>query len=120
MRLALKTARASCLFWTIVFVLLSLPFLPLLGASLADYPNRNDARLIVWILDWVWYALWTPGAGIAAGPISAPAPAQLTSSDWFYTAQLVFGPLHAATSSAILAANLTAWLTYPLAAICMV
>ena len=119
MRLALKTARASCLFWTIVFVLLSLPFLPLLGASLADYPNRNDARLIVWILDWVWYAFWTPGADIAAGPISAPAPAQLTSSDWFYTAQLVFGPIHAATSSAILAANLTAWLTYPLAAICM-
>ena len=78
MRLALKTARASCLFWAIVFALLSLPFLPLLGASLADYPNRNDARLIVWILDWVWYALWTPGAEIAAGPISAPAPAQLT------------------------------------------
>ncbi len=119
MRLALKTARASCLFWAIVFTLLSLPFLPLLGASLADYPNRNDARLIVWILDWVWYALWTPGAEIAAGPISAPAPAQLTSSDWFYSAQIVFGPLQTTTANPILAANLTAWLTYPLAAVCM-
>ena len=115
----MRTARASCLFWAIVFLFLSLPILPLLGGSLADYPNRNDARLIVWILDWVWYALWTPGADIATGPINAPAPAQLTSSDWFYTAQLVFGPLHAFTANAILSANLTAWLTYPLAALCL-
>lgn len=115
----MKTARASYLLWTIAFLILSLPILPLFGDSLADYPNRNDARLIVWILDWVWYALLHAPVLIADGPINYPAPAQLTSSDWFYSAQAAFGPIHAGTGNAVLAANLTAWLTYPLAGFCM-
>ena len=115
----MKTARASYLFWTIAFLLLSLPILPLLIDHLADNPNRNDARLIVWILDWVWYSLLHAPDMIAEGPINFPAPAQLTSSDWFYSAQTVFGPIHVWTGNPVLAANLTAWLTYPLAAFCM-
>lgn len=95
------------------------PILSTFPTSLAIFPNTNDAQLIVWILDWVWYALTQAPALLYDAPIGHPAPAQLTGSDWFFSAQLSFGPLLSLTGNPLLAANASAWLTYPLAAFCM-
>ncbi|MEO2166929.1 MAG: hypothetical protein ABGY42_02195 [bacterium] len=105
--------------WAALFLLLAWPILGGFPTSLTAFPNPNDAQLIVWILDWVWYALTHAPALLYDAPIGHPAPAQLTGSDWFFSTQLVFGPLHSLTGNPLLAANWSAWLTYPLAAFCM-
>lgn len=102
--------------WTIAFAVLSLPLFGSFASGLPTFPNPNDSQLIVWILDWVFHALPDPALRWVDAPINHPAPGQLTGSDWFLTAQLGFAPAFLATGNAILATNLAAWLTYPLAA----
>ncbi|HWP65763.1 MAG TPA: hypothetical protein VNO26_07615 [Candidatus Limnocylindria bacterium] len=81
--------------------------------------DPRDARLIVWILGWVTQALSQAPAAVFDAPIYYPAPDQLSGSEHFFAAQLVFAPLYRATGNAVLAANLVALLSYPAAAFAM-
>lgn len=78
-----------------------------------------DARLIVWVLDWVHRGLLTDWSRLLDAPINHPAAAQLTGTEHFLTAQLLYSPLRLAVGQPIIAANLTAMLTYPLTATAM-
>src|SRR5262249_21499054 len=49
-------------------------------------------------------------------PINYPAPLQLAASEHFGSSQLVFGPVFWLTGNAVLGANVTALLSYPLGA----
>lgn len=78
-----------------------------------------DARLIIWILGWVSHALASNPTGILDANILYPAPAQLLGSEHLATSQLAFGPIVWLTDNAVLAANLAAFATYPIAAVAM-
>ena len=75
-----------------------------------------DAQLIVWVLDWVARRLRSDFGRILDAPINYPEPGQLTGSEHFATAQLLFFPLDTATANPILAANLTAMVFYSVTA----
>lgn len=102
--------------YVVVFGLLAAPLLPAFGQGIPHGPNRQDEELIVWILSWVSHALGTDPLSIFDANINHPAPAQLTSSDHFFSSQLLFAPPYALLGNPLLAANLAAWATYPLAA----
>ena len=104
--------------YAVVFAALGLPWLlRLRDAVPADY--AQDGWLIAWVLDWCWHALTSAPGTLFDPPVNYPAPAQLAGSEHFLSSQLVFGPLRWATGDSIVAANLTAFLSYPLAAIAM-
>lgn len=111
----------SFVVYTVLFAALSLPWLKVAdrGAPSGYIGNATDERLIVWVLAWVAHALSTDPSGILDANINHPAPSQLTGSEHFLTAQVVFAPLFALTGNALLAANVTVFLTYPLAALAM-
>jgi len=117
------TARplASFLVYLLLFAALGAAWLRVADrAAPAGYlGNSPDERLVVWILAWVSHALATNPSGVLDANINHPAPAQLTGSEHFLTAQVAFAPLYAVTGNALLAANLTVLLTYPLAALAM-
>src|SRR4029079_259446 len=52
-------------------------------------------------------------------PSNGPRPRQLAGSEHFLASQLAYAPLRWLTGSAVAAANLTAWLSYALAAVAM-
>jgi hypothetical protein len=87
------------------------------ATSAGNHPS--DARLAVWILAWVYRALTSDPARLFDAPIYFPAPAQLTGSEHFLSSQIAFAPAHAVTGNPLLAANLVALLSYPLAALAM-
>lgn len=78
----------------------------------------GDGQMIAWVLGWVAHAAWT-GRPILEANINHPAAAQLTGSEHFASAQVLFAPLFAATGNALLSANLVAMATYPLSAYLM-
>ncbi len=102
--------------YVVAFGLLAAPLLPAIAAALPQGPNREDEELIVWILCWVAHALATNPLGVFEANINYPAPAQLTGSEHFFSAQILFGPIYALARNPLLAANLAALATYPLAA----
>lgn len=79
----------------------------------------GDARLIVWILSWVSHALTSPGVPLFDANINYPATGQLAGSEHFLASQLLFLPVFAGTGNPVLAANVVALVSYPLAAIAM-
>ena len=105
--------------YVILFVVLATPLFPFFGDALPTAPNREDNQLITWTLSWVLDALITNPQAIYDPPIAYPAGAALTGTAHFFSAQLLFAPLMAFTDNPILAVNLAAWLTYPLAAFAM-
>lgn len=81
--------------------------------------NAADERLVVWVLAWVAHALASPSLRVVDANINHPASAQLTGTEHFATLQASFAPLYALTGNPLLAANLTVFATYPLAALAM-
>ncbi len=112
---------AALLVFTVLFFWLNRGWLAVAGDSVAVIAETGqaDARLIVWVLDWVFRSLVTDWSVLVDAPINHPAPAQLTGSEHFGSTQLLYAPIRMATGNPILAANLTAMLCYPLAATAM-
>ena len=106
--------------YTAIFALFSVPWLMAAprGAPRGYFGNAADERLVVWVLAWVQHAIAT-GVNVLDANINFPAPAQLTGTEHFVAFQILFAPLYALTGNALLAANLTVFLTYPLAALAM-
>ncbi len=101
-----------------VFTYLALPWVRAFGwGEPAGWVS--DMRLIVWILSWVSHALVTDPARLFDAPIFHPAPAQLTGCEHFASSQVVFAPVFWTTGNGVLAANCTAFISYPLAALVM-
>ena len=78
-----------------------------------------DARLVVYVLTWVSRALRGAPSRLFDAPVGYPAPDALTGSEYFLGAQLAFMPLHLGTGNVVLAANMTALVSYWLAAMLM-
>ncbi|HEY8514696.1 MAG TPA: hypothetical protein VIS07_04180 [Candidatus Binatia bacterium] len=117
----LSSAVWSFLVYTALFAVFAAPWLlnAHRGAPQGYIGNAADERLVVWILAWVAHALATDPTSVFDANINHPAPAQLTGSEHLASAQILFAPLYALTDNALLAANLTVFLTYPLAALAM-
>ncbi|MGH7895807.1 MAG: hypothetical protein ACREQL_14135, partial [Candidatus Binatia bacterium] len=75
--------------------------------------------LILWVLDWVAFALSTSPTSLFDPPVNYPVPKQLAGSEHFLSAQALFLPLRWLTGDSFVAANLTAFLYYPLAGAAM-
>jgi hypothetical protein len=99
-----------------VFVLLELPWLVNANHATSFGHDARDSRLIVWILHWASTALTDRSAILFNAPIFHPSPDQLALSEHFLTYQLLFSPTYWLSGNALLAANLVAASTYPLAA----
>jgi hypothetical protein len=94
-------------------------WLPRTATAIPAASHLYDAQLIVFILAWVAHALATDPGRLFDAPIDYPAPAQLTGSDHFLSTQLLFAPVFWLSGNAVLAANLVAMASYPLAALAM-
>ncbi|HYC22731.1 MAG TPA: hypothetical protein VEI94_08505 [Candidatus Bathyarchaeia archaeon] len=110
---------ASFTAYLLVFLVIVWSWLPLATHAIPVVLNGGDAQLIVWVLAWVAHAAVTPGVRIFDANIHYPAPAQLTASDYFFTSQVIFAPVFWLTGNAVVAANVTLFLAYPLAALVM-
>jgi hypothetical protein len=102
-----------------VFVVLALPWFQHLRTALPADDATEDAWLVLWVLEWVRHALGTAPSQLFDPPVNWPAPHQLAGSEHFLASQLAYVPLRWITGSAVAAANLTAWLSYVLAAVAM-
>jgi len=89
------------------------------SVALTTTQGFADAQLIVWVLNWVDARLRSDFGRILDAPINYPAARQLTGSEHFATSQLLFFPIDAVVDSPLVAANLTAFLFYPLTALSM-
>jgi hypothetical protein len=120
---AVLAAALSLLAYGVVFGLLARPWL--LEAATAQprcspfLSLQSDARLIVFVLDWVARTWWTAPSRLFDLPIHFPAPEQLAGTEHFLSAQLLFGPLRALSHHPVIAANWTLFLSYPLGAFAM-
>lgn len=105
-----------------VFAVLGGPWLAFASFAIpagAPMVAPGDARLIVWILSWVSHALTSSGVPLFDANINYPATAQLAGSEHFLASQLVFLPAFTVSGNPVLAANMVALLSYPLAALAM-
>lgn len=102
-----------------VFVVLSWQLLPRFAGAVPAKPNLQDAHVLPWVLAWVAHALATAPSTLFDANVSYPAPLQLTGTDPLLAWQLGFAPLYAASGNPVLAANLVAWLCYPLSALAL-
>ncbi len=102
-----------------IFLALSWHWLAVADSSSAVGGNAADEPLIVWILGWVRTALLNHPGQLFDAPINYPARLQLAGSEHLLSSQLLFLPLQALVANHFLAANLTLFLTYPLAALAM-
>jgi hypothetical protein len=105
-----------------LFLVLGFPWVhAAAGAVPAGNPFAfaDDARLLIWVLGWVAYALRTRPSSLLDAGIHHPAPAQLTGSEHLASTQLLAVPAVWLTGNPILVANLVVFLSYPLAAFAM-
>ncbi len=105
--------------YLLVFVALAAPWLAELARAVPAQPSLEDAHVLPWVLAWVTHALAVDPSALYDANVSYPAPRQLTGTDPVLAAQALFAPLFAASGNAVLAANLTALLAYPLGAFAM-
>ncbi len=110
--------------YLVVFGVLAAPWLRVASHAIPRAHNTpfvyaDDARLIIWVLGWVAHALATSPGTIVDAPINYPAPGQLAGSEHFGASQLVAAPIFWSTGNAVLAANMAAFVCYPLAALAM-
>ncbi|HXJ34689.1 MAG TPA: hypothetical protein VMS22_11715 [Candidatus Eisenbacteria bacterium] len=118
-QLSRATVIRTVVVYVIVFAILGWPWLRMASAGLPADDAPADAWLIVWVLEWVSHALGTAPTALFDPPINYPAAKQLAGSEHFLSSQLLFAPLKLVTGNPLLAANLTAFLCYPLAAAAM-
>lgn len=102
-----------------VFAALCAPWLQAARHAIPSAGSPADVRLLTWILWWVARSLQIDPSRILDAPFNYPVPAQLTGSEHFASAQLVFLPVYAATGNPILGINAVLFLAYPLAAFAM-
>jgi hypothetical protein len=126
-----EAARASRAGFGVVASLLSyrvalLPFpLPWLRAATHAVPSGallidpTDGPLIGWALGWVASVLGSAPATPFDAPVNHPEPAQLAGTEHFLSSQIVFLPTYLVSGNALLAANVVAVISYPIAALAM-
>ncbi|HEY0988810.1 MAG TPA: hypothetical protein VGD80_17205, partial [Kofleriaceae bacterium] len=102
-----------------LFLVLGLPWIRHAWTALPADDAVDDAWLVFWVLDWVRHALATAPTTLFDPPVNWPAPHQLAGSEHFLASQLVYAPLRWLIDSPVAAANLTALLSYALAAAAM-
>ena len=78
-----------------------------------------DARLIIWILSWDVHALLTQPLHFFDANIFHPARAMLTGSELLLGSVPLFAPIYLASGNPVLATNVAALATYPLAGLAM-
>jgi len=124
--LAVELARSRLSWWlrvpvgyTVVFACLVASLVRASGSALPGRPNFCDSQFITWVFSWVHHSLVNAPARVFDANINYPAPGQLTGSEHFFSTQLVFAPLLWLTGNPVLATNLVAFISYPLAAIAM-
>jgi hypothetical protein len=76
-----------------------------------------DARLIVWALAWDVHALVTQPLRLFDANIFHPAPGMLAGAENLLATALAVAPVQLASRNPVLAANVAAMATYPLAAV---
>ena len=81
--------------------------------------NVEDHYLVAWIIGWVGRALVTNPLRLFDAQINYPATGQLAAIEHFLSTTIAVGPVLAVSGNAVLAANVAAILSYPLAAFCM-
>ncbi|MBY0277679.1 hypothetical protein K2Z84_20280 [Candidatus Binatia bacterium] len=109
----------------VVVGIASWPWLARFGTALADPGSLNDvsaaadARLLAWVLAWNAHAAWTQPLHWFDANIFHPARNMLAGSESLLGLLPLSLPVSALARDAVLAANVTTWLTYPAAAIAM-
>ncbi len=88
-------------------------------AAAGNPASGADARLVVWILGWDVHALLTAPLRLFDANIFHPAPGMLAHSEHLLGVVLLSGPVQLLTGNPVLAANVAALATYPLAAVAM-
>jgi hypothetical protein len=85
-----------------------------------DYaPSVADGYLITWALAWDTHALLTNPLHLFDANIFHPSKLALAYSEHFLGYVPIFGPIYMISGNALLAMNLTTFLTYPLCALAM-
>lgn len=111
-----RGAVVALLAYVATFVVLAAGLLPRFAAAVPAKPNFEDAHVLPWVLAWVTHALATAPGELFHANVAYPAPLQLTGTDPLLARQIGVAPLAAAGGNPVLAANLVAFLSYPLAA----
>lgn len=88
-------------------------------AALGDAAAGADSRLVLWILSWATHALSTDPRGLFDANIFHPAPRMLAGSEHLLGFVPLAAPIYLATGNPVLAGNVVAFVTYPLAALAM-
>lgn len=89
------------------------------GEPAGHLSNIEDHWLVAWIIGWVGNVVTHAPGRLFDVPINYPAPAQLAAIEHFLSSAVFVAPVLAATGNAVLAANLAALASYPLAAFAM-
>jgi hypothetical protein len=84
-------------------------------AAVGNLGAGADARLIVWILAWDAHAILRQPLRFFDANIFHPAPSMLAGSETLLASALLGAPIYWVTGNAVLAANLLAIASYPLA-----
>jgi hypothetical protein len=100
------------------FALMLYPWIAAAPEAVAAGHDPRDMRLVIWLLWWIYSAL-AAGGSVFDAPIFYPAPGQLTGSEHFLSAQVLFAPAYTLTGNPLLAANIAALVSYPIAALAM-
>ena len=108
-----------------VFVVFAWPWVRDAAHAIPDAAARGnqgwgaDARLIVWALAWDVHALVTQPLRLFDANIFHPAPGMLAGAENLLATALLVAPVQLASRNPVLAANVAAMATYPLAAVLM-
>ncbi|MBM3525807.1 MAG: hypothetical protein FJX57_22890, partial [Alphaproteobacteria bacterium] len=89
------------------------------GAPAGHNSNVEDRWLVPWIIGWVGHVLTVAPWRLFDVPINHPVPAQLAAIEHFLSSSIAALPVLGATGNAVLATNVVAIASYPLAALCM-
>jgi hypothetical protein len=102
-----------------VFAALCAPWLRVVSSAIPVAGAPGDTRLVAWILWWVAHSLAGDPTRLFDAPINHPVAGQLSGSEHFLTAQVVFFPVYAATGNIVLGLNAALFLAHPLTALAM-
>jgi hypothetical protein len=89
------------------------------GEPAGHLSNIEDHWLVAWIIYWVGNVVTYAPTHLFDVPINYPVPGQLAAIEHFLSSAVLVTPVLAATGNAVLAANVAALVSYPLAAFAM-